>query len=140
MTLPFVQSVAIAAIVSGVGGAWLGYRYADGQCAAERLRTATEQARTVAMWRDRHYEMSSAFEALRVEKDKRKVEVHREVERIVERPVYLRECIDADGLRILNAARGVPATPGEPGASVPGSAGGDGSDRGGAAAADDRRR
>lgn len=126
----------VAVLSAGAVGTWFGYQWADGACAAEKLRQATEQARYEVKWRDRHYELSAAFEALKAEKDKRKAEVRREIERIVERPVFLRDCMDADGLRILNAARGVPAASGESGAGVPGSGPGDGRDGRGAAAAD----
>lgn len=139
MSLSFVASLlAAVALAAATGGTWFGYRWADGNCQAEKARLATEQARAVAMWRDRHYELSSAFEAFKSERARNKVEVRREVERIVERPVYLRECVDADGLRILNAVRGVPAATGESGAGVPEPAAGDGRDGRGTAAADAR--
>lgn len=43
----------------------------------------------------------------------------REIERVVEKPVYRTECIDADGLRIIAAALSGAADPGEPAPAVP---------------------
>ncbi len=141
MSAQILASVGVAvALIAAAGGAWFGYRWADGNCRAEQARIATDQARYAAMWRDRHYDLSSAFEAFKTERARSKVEVRHEVERIVERPVYARDCFDADGLRVLNAARGVPAATGEPDASVPGPSDGDRRGGGGPAAANGRGR
>lgn len=42
-----------------------------------------------------------------------------EVDRVVEKPVYLNNCIDDDGLRIIRAAIATPAAASEPAPAVP---------------------
>lgn len=68
--------------------------------------------------------------------------ITREVDRIVDRPIYRdRDCVDDDGLRAINAAlRGPRADPGKPDAAVPGSGAARDRDRGGDTAEGDRDR
>lgn len=60
---------------------------------------------------------------LEVAKNTKRVEYEKTVKyitKIVERPVYLRECIDDDGLRTINETiAGGPLTSGEPSTTVP---------------------
>lgn len=111
-----------AVVLAGHAGAWFhGYRQAQQAAAAEMARQATESARYALLWRERHFELSTAFEALRAARTAARREIVREIEKVVERPVY-RDCrADDDAVRLLNAARGIelPITAGEPDASLP---------------------
>lgn len=45
--------------------------------------------------------------------------ITREVERVVEKPVYRNVCLDADGLRLVGQAIGAAGHPGEPAPALP---------------------
>lgn len=63
--------------------------------------------------------------------------VTRTVDKIVDRPIYVRACFDDDGLRAVNAAlRGALPTASEPDGAVPGPDAARGGERGGGAAED----
>ena len=79
---------------------------------------------------------------LEVAKNTKRVEYEKTVKyitKIVERPVYLRECIDDDGLRTINETiAGGPLPPSEPSATVPAGNATGGEDGQGALAKNDR--
>lgn len=64
---------------------------------------------------------STGFETKRANNETRYRTVTVEVQKIVDRPVYLQQCLDDDGLRIINRQIRREADPGEPGLKLPGS-------------------
>lgn len=79
---------------------------------------AEAQARTDAALA-RADEASRRFEKARVVRQQEAQVITREIIREVEKPVY-RECaVPADGVRLLNAARGHDEDPGEPDSPLP---------------------
>ncbi len=105
----------IAAAMSGLG-AWnvQAWRYAAKD--AERIEAQAELARND---RKAAQVASEGFE-----NDKSRTEIKyrtitREVEKIVDRPVYLRDCFDDDGLRILRGAIGAASHSGQPQDTLP---------------------
>lgn len=111
---------AIAAGISlaaGLGlGAWLSNnshaadvqtyatRIADMQSEQNRLRVAALQANAAALQAntDRAYAASTAAAQKNGGINVEYRTITKTVERIVDRPVYLNQCIDDDGLRIIN--------------------------------------
>lgn len=89
----------------------------------ERIETARETERLRARTADKASEGHEVF------KEKERVvyqTITETVDRIVERPVYRNDCLDADGLRELNAAiAGSSAITGKPAPAVPGLAPGE---------------
>ncbi|MGH6625131.1 MAG: hypothetical protein ACRECD_01065 [Burkholderiaceae bacterium] len=101
-----------------------GWMYRAGK-AAVRADWADERAQQAEQ--RRHQERAASAASAAHEKDKtddnRRINTLRvEVEKIVERPVYLRACFDDDGLRSLAGALGQPAPAAQPGHALPGPA------------------
>lgn len=112
----------VAALVIGLGLGFLagwnvnGWRY--------RAAAADNQADQAAKQEERAETVDKASEGHETDKEAARVEfktIYRDVEKIVERPVYRNRCLDADGLRALSAALGKnPGAASEPQAAVPG--------------------
>ena len=93
--------ITAAVLVAFILGA--GYWLRGLQEKATMVAEVQEQARADKAQADR---ASSAVQETEVAKTKteiRYVTVTKEVEKLVERPVYLQQCFDDDGLRVLNA-------------------------------------
>lgn len=110
---------AAAAIVAGAlafGGAWKvqAWRYD----AAEKQRIEQE-AKDLHRATERAQASSGAFEEKRATNEIRYRTVTVTLEKIVERPVYLQQCFDDDGLRALNSQISRSADPGEPQLKLP---------------------
>ena len=110
MNLMLVGAAAVAigtaAATFGVTSSWYSSRLD-----AERARNAAEVARAVAesetkraTLATRTAELADALRDAQATERIRTVEIKREVQRVVEKPVY-RDCrLDDDGLRVYNAA------------------------------------
>jgi len=76
---------------------------ADAKCIAKVQEIEQTQLKALAEKQNKINEVSANYEA---EKSKQRVKVEtvtREVQKIIDRPVYLNRCIDADGLRQINS-------------------------------------
>ena len=111
-------AVAVLAVAIGFAGGWKtqGWRWdaADKQRLeqeAKDLHRATERAQA----------SSGAFEQKRSANEIRYRTVTVTLEKIVERPVYLSACFDADGLRVLNEQISGNPNPGKLGLKLPSS-------------------
>lgn len=111
-------AVAALAVVVGFAGGWKtqGWRWdaADKQRLEQEtadLRRITEHAR----------QASGTYEDKRTANETRYRTVTVTLEKIVERPVYLQSCIDADGLRLINAQISGDPNTGKLGLKLPGS-------------------
>jgi len=108
--------IALVLAVACFGGGWKVRAWKAG--ADERA--ATEQAVADAKRRSKDADTAAAFyEKSKATQDVRERIVVKEVTRVVEKPVYLRECLDDDGLRILSEDVQSRAAPGEPAPAVP---------------------
>lgn len=90
--------VAGAALVAGVG---LGWSIADWRADARNLQR--ERAEALAL-QGRQRGIQAASERLETQREQRGARervVVKEVERVLEKPVYRNVCLDDDGLRIL---------------------------------------
>ncbi len=109
-------AAALASLAIGFGAGWKvqGWRWsaADG----ERATSTAEVQRLRQMAADA---AAGRHEAARATLAARRIVITREVDRVVEKPVYRNVCLDADGLRILAAAVGAASAPGEPAPAVP---------------------
>jgi ferritin-like metal-binding protein YciE len=95
---------------------------ADAQ-AAEHQKTLAESAR--------NNDLAAQLEQARAERKTTYATITKTVDRIVDRPVYRAECIDADGVRSINAAlAGKAADPGQPDAAMPAASAASGTDGG----------
>jgi hypothetical protein len=94
-------AAALIAAALAATGAWQVQNWRYGAKEAERLQLVAEQARASIRAAD--------AAATRHEADKQAIRarvrvITQEVDRVVEKPVYRSVCLDADGLRILEAA------------------------------------
>jgi len=121
VSLPALLAAALlAGLAGGFAGGWKvqGYRWAaaDGARAEAQVEQDRMQRRVADESAARHAAELAAIAAQRRT-------ITREVERVVESPVYRNVCLDADGLRLVEAAAtGRAADTGEPAPALPASA------------------
>lgn len=117
MSVPALLLAAVlAGLALGSAGAWQVQAWRWRAADAERLEQEREARRSqerVADQAAQAHERERA--ALRVQQQV----ITREVERVVESPVYRNECLDADGLRLVAQAAGAAADPGQPAPAMP---------------------
>lgn len=109
-------ATAVVALALGFAGGWKtqGWRWD----ASEKQRIEQE-AKERQKQLDRANTASATFEDKRTTNETRYRTVTVTLEKVVERPVYLQSCLDADGLRVLNDQITRAADPGEPGIRLP---------------------
>ncbi|MDD3019275.1 MAG: hypothetical protein PHE74_13070 [Comamonas sp.] len=100
MALPHPRLIAAgAALVLAFGAGW----WLRGlQVKAAMVKQAQAQAKADVQQAQRTSEAVQQHAQVKTETEIRYVTVTREVEKLVERPVYLERCMDDDGVRILN--------------------------------------
>jgi hypothetical protein len=111
-------ATAIAAAAIGFGGAWQTQAWRYDAADKQRLE---QEAKAQHRALERAQVSSGAFEQKRSTNATRYRTVTVTLEKIIERPVYLNQCMDADGLRILNAQISGDPNPGKLGLKLPGS-------------------
>lgn len=106
----------LCAAVLGFGGGWVVHGWeqsADEKTRIEQeAKKKDEQVNTAQV-------ASTGFEAKRNTNEVRYRTVTVTVEKIVDRPVYLNQCMDDDGLRIINNQIQRRSDPGQPGIKLP---------------------
>lgn len=100
-------AVALIAAAAAATGAWQTQNWRYAAIDRDRLNNERELRRNNQQAADR---ASAGFESAQVQIRTEFVPITKEVERVVEKPVYLAQCFDDDGLRVLNAAIGGAAT------------------------------
>lgn len=117
MSLPaLVAAALLAGLALGGTAGWQvqGWRWA----AADAARVQAEHE--AQRGQERAADAAAArHEAARADIQSRQRVITREVERVVEVPLYRRECLDADGLRLVAAAAGAAASASQPAPGVP---------------------
>lgn len=119
--IPGLYTYAATAIVAGAlafTGAWKvqGWRHD----AAEKQRIEQE-AKDLHRATERAQASSGAFEEKRTANEIRYRTVTLTIKQFIDRPVYLNQCLDADGLRVLNEQISGNPNPGKLGLKLPGS-------------------
>lgn len=111
----YVATAAVA-LALGFSGGWKtqGWRWD----AADKQRIELE-AKERQKQLDRANTASFSFEDKKAANEIRYRTVTVTLEKVVERPVYLQQCVDADGLQQLNAQISRTADPGEPSLKLP---------------------
>lgn len=90
--------VGVGALVVGFGVGWQVHSWKTGAEEAQRQQAAQELANESQRLVSR---ASAQHETRREQREARERVVVREVQRVVEKPVYREQCLDDDGLRIL---------------------------------------
>ena len=110
-------AAALAAAALAFAGAWKVQDWRYGAQEAARL----EQEREARVLRARSVDNAAASHEVEREQVAAEFKViTREVERIVEKPVYRNVCLDDDGLRVIGKAIGASSNPSQPASAVPG--------------------
>ncbi len=76
---------------------------AEQKCSAKVQKLKDDQQKALIEKQNNINKVSADYEQLKSEQRVKVETVTREVQKIVERPVYSNICIDADGLRIINS-------------------------------------
>lgn len=106
-----VVAVGLVAAGAGFTGGWQVRAWKAGADRADELQVAARDAFRRA---ERVDVAATAHETARASLQQQDRVLTREIDRVVEKPVYRAKCLDADGLRILSAA-----IDGDPGAVEP---------------------
>ena len=126
----YVATALVAAALGGAG-AWKvqGWRFAAQD--AQRLEAQAEATRINEKAASA---ASTSFETKKASNETRYRTITVEVEKIVDRPVYLQQCLDDDGLRLINSQIRRETPPGQLGLKLPrpGAPGGHDGQKGGA--------
>ena len=110
-------AAALAALAIGAGAGWQVRQWKAGQDDAARLRA---EQRTAINRAERADAAAASHETTRAGLQQQRQVLIREVEHVVERPVYRDGvCLDADGLRIVAAAAGAEPAASQPAGPVP---------------------
>lgn len=106
----------LCAAVLGFGSGWVVHGWE--QAADEKTRIEQEAKKKDEQVNTAHV-ASTGFEEKRTANEVRYRTVTVTVEKVVDRPVYINQCIDDDGLRILNDQILRRTDPGQPGIKMP---------------------
>lgn len=109
-------ATAVAAALLAFGCAWQVQDWRYGAREADRQELVREARRGTIKSGDN---AAAAHEADKAAIRTEFVTITETVEKIVEKPIYLNTCLDADGLRLLSAATRSSAAPGKPAGTVP---------------------
>lgn len=109
--------IALLILLAGFTAGWRVQAWRAAANAAE----AAEQARELAAQQRRSADAAAAtYEARRAAQAAQQQIITREVERVVEKPVYRNVCLDADGLRLIGqAVDAARSAAGQPAPAVP---------------------
>ena len=116
MSWPAKLVLLLAVLVGGFMG---GIKYQHGVTAARDLAQRQSDDKVRARQLDRADTSAANFETDKVKNETRTRTITLEVEKIVERPVYLNACFEPDGLRALNRAIQRTDDPGQPSLKLP---------------------
>lgn len=125
MSLAAQIVIALVLLVTGFGG---GVKYHAGVIAQRDLAEQQQAARERGAQIQRIDRAATSHEADKAQIRTEFLTITQEVERVVEKPIYrdrdpLRPdaglCLDDDGLRLVRAAIGSPAAPGQPAPTLP---------------------
>ena len=109
-------AVAIVAAVLSAGGAWQVQSWRFDAREKERIEAQAELARNN---RQAAQSASEGFENDRTKTEIKYRTITRNVEKIVERPIYAQSCFDDGGMHALRSAIGSASDTGEPADAVP---------------------
>lgn len=109
-----------AALVSAGLAFTAGWQVRAWKADADKVEQMRADDRTALNRAQRGDASAVAHEGTKARLQRQDAVLVKEIERVVEKPVYRAECVDADGLRIIAAAlAGSAADPGEPAPAVP---------------------
>jgi hypothetical protein len=124
--LPLAAGALVLTFAAGAATSWTASSSYHGAAAAKKIgeAAAAYEARTQDL-NDKSAELEGIRNGQRIVN---KI-IEKRVETYIDRPVYIRECLDDSGLRDFNATISGAADPGQPGSGVPAADAARGKDR-----------
>ena len=115
-----LYATAAAAAALFLFGAWIGHSVTAASYRADIIAEQQAAAKAVAEAAAKANQHAEELEKTRAQREIIYRTITRQVDKIVDRPIYRADCLDDDGLRITNEAlTGAPAAAGRPAAAVP---------------------
>jgi hypothetical protein len=115
----YVYVIAAAALTAG--GAYVAQRMTAASYQADIIKEQAAKAAAIKAAAEQANQHAEELEKARAKREIIYRTITKRVDRIVDRPVYINDCLDDDGLRIANdALAGSATTAGEPDAAVSG--------------------
>lgn len=109
-----------ATLLAGVAlGGWAGWQVQDWRQGRQDAQRIERQARDTLRGIERGKQAADTYTTGESHAEPARKEIVRTVEKIVTRPVYLRDCLDSDGLQQLRAAIATGAPAGGAAAALP---------------------
>ena len=109
-----------ATLLAGVVlGGWAGWQVQDWRHGRQDAQRIERQARDTLRNIERGQQAADTYTTGEAHAEPARKEIVRTVEKIVTRPVYLRDCLDSDGLHQLRAAIATGAPAGGSAAALP---------------------
>ena len=109
-----------ATLLAGVAlGGWAGWQVQDWRQGRQDAQRIERQARDTLRSIERGQQAADTYTTEQTHAEPTRKEIVRAVEKIVTRPVYLRDCLDSDGLQQLRAAISTGAPAGGAAAALP---------------------
>ena len=113
--------MAGAAAFMFASGLWVGCRLTAASYQSDIIAEQTAAAEAVAANAKQADQHAAELEKARADREIVYQTITKNVDRLVDRPVYRDVCLDDDGLRLINdALSGQASDPGKPDAAVPG--------------------
>ncbi len=95
--------VVVVVIQTAITNRYAGQlKQAEQQCQSQIQDIERKQVKALAEAQDEFNQVSADYEQLKSEQRTKVEYVEREVQKIVERPVYKSACVDADGVQQIN--------------------------------------
>ena len=95
-----VAEYTLCLVLCFVAYNWIGDRAVD----QYKTEQAIAQAKADQAQQAKYNKIAEQYENLKLTRASSATTIKKEVERIIERPIYLSACIDADGMSIINSA------------------------------------
>lgn len=119
-----IAAKLILLLAMALAGFAAGVKWQVGIVAARDLKAVQDNARTQILRADRADQAADRHEKSKAAIEVRYQTIEKEVQRVVEKPVYRNICLDDDGLRLVRDALAGPASAAsQPAGSVPRAAG-----------------
>lgn len=115
-----IYAAIAGAVVLSLSSAWVGHRVTAASYQSDIIKEQQAAAEAVAAAAKQANMQAEELEKARADREIVYRTITKQVDRIVDRPIYRSDCIDDDGLQSINEAfTGAPAAASKPDAAMP---------------------
>lgn len=115
-----IYAAIAAAVFLCASSAWVGHKVTAASYQADIIKEQQAAAEAIAAAARQANAQAEELEKARADREIIYRTITKQVDRIVDRPIYRTDCIDDDGLRSINEAiTGAPASASKPDAAMP---------------------